>query len=139
MFSRIYLPTIEGGGCSAGFICLLLRGEGVFSRIYLPTIEGGGGVQPDLFAYYWGGGCSAGFICLLLGGGGCSAGFICLLLRGGGCSAGFICLLLRGEGCSAGFICLLFLNLFNTYFTSVVPTALLLQCNWPITGIRRVL
>ena len=29
--------------------------------------------------------------------------------------------------------------LFNTYFTSVVPTALLLQCNWPITGIRRVL
>ena len=28
---------------------------------------------------------------------------------------------------------------FNTYFTSVVPTALLLQCNWPITGIRRVL
>ena len=38
MFSRIYLPTIEGGG-------------GVFSRIYLPTIEGGG-VQPDLFAYY---------------------------------------------------------------------------------------
>ena len=23
--------------------------------------------------------------------------------------------------------------LFNTYFTSVVPTALLLQCNWPIT------
>ena len=31
------------------------------------------------------------------------------------------------------------LFLFNTYFTSVVPTALLLQCNWPITGIRRVL
>ena len=30
-------------------------------------------------------------------------------------------------------------NKFNTYFTSVVPTALLLQCNWPITGIRRVL
>ena len=28
---------------------------------------------------------------------------------------------------------------FKTYFTSVVPTALLLQCNWPITGIRRVL
>ena len=28
----------------------------MFSRIYLPTIEGGGGVQPDLFAYYWGGG-----------------------------------------------------------------------------------
>ena len=28
---------------------------------------------------------------------------------------------------------------FNTYFSSVVPTALLLQCNWPITGIRRVL
>ena len=54
----------------------------MFSRIYLPTIEGGGGVQPDLFAYYWGGGCSAGFICLLLRGGGCSAGFICLLLRG---------------------------------------------------------
>ena len=33
----------------------------------------------------------------------------------------------------------IFLFLFNTYFTSVVPTALLLQCNWPITGIRRVL
>ena len=33
----------------------------------------------------------------------------------------------------------LFYFLFNTYFTSVVPTALLLQCNWPITGIRRVL
>ena len=32
-----------------------------------------------------------------------------------------------------------FFLLFNTYFTSVVPTALLLQCNWPITGIRRVL
>ena len=28
---------------------------------------------------------------------------------------------------------------FKTYFTSVVPTALLLQWNWPITGIRRVL
>ena len=28
---------------------------------------------------------------------------------------------------------------FNTYFTSVVPTALLLQCNWPVTEIRRVL
>ena len=26
----------------------------------------------------------------------------------------------------------------NTYFTSVAPTALLLQCNWPITGIRRI-
>ena len=33
----------------------------------------------------------------------------------------------------------LYTFLFNTYFTSVVPTALLLQCNWPITGIRRVL
>ena len=32
-----------------------------------------------------------------------------------------------------------FIIIFNTYFTSVVPTALLLQCNWPITGIRRVL
>ena len=29
--------------------------------------------------------------------------------------------------------------LFNTYVTSVVPTALLLQCNWPIKGIQRVL
>ena len=27
----------------------------------------------------------------------------------------------------------------NTYFTSFVATALLLQCNLPITGIRRVL
>ena len=34
---------------------------------------------------------------------------------------------------------IIFFILFNTYFTSVVPTALLLQCNWPITGIRRVL
>ena len=33
---------------------------------------------------------------------------------------------------------ILFLFLFSSYFTSVVPTALLLQCNWPIRGIRRV-
>ena len=32
-----------------------------------------------------------------------------------------------------------FLLLFNTYFTSVAPTAQLLHCNWPITGIRRFL
>ena len=31
-----------------------------------------------------------------------------------------------------------FFILFNTYFTSVVPTALLLQCNWPITRIKEV-
>ena len=66
MFSRIYLPTIEGGGCSAGFICLLLRG--------------GGGVQPDLFAYYWGGVFSRIYLPTIEG---VLAGFICLLLRGG--------------------------------------------------------
>ena len=27
----------------------------------------------------------------------------------------------------------------NTYFTLAVPTALSLQCNWPITGSRRIL
>ena len=43
----------------------------------------------------------------------------------------------RGGGGRNSFL-FLFL-FFNTYFTSVVPTALLLQCNWPITGIRRVL
>ena len=35
--------------------------------------------------------------------------------------------------CSKNIVKHFFNFLFNTYFTSVVPTALLLQCNWPIT------